>query len=120
MAERRVLGGHALPGDVSILEYSRDALAGPLRALDRVIDQIKTGAFDPDQTRSGRWVHGEPEGEDATSEAPTEGRHLTCACGAESSVASQYRYKGAEMLQCTGCGVRRAEFDAWTPAEREA
>ena len=29
MAERRVLGGHALPGDVSVLEYSRDALAGP-------------------------------------------------------------------------------------------
>ena len=36
--------------------YSRDALSGPLRALCELLHQVKTGAFDPDSTRSGRWL----------------------------------------------------------------
>ena len=56
LATRRILGVHALPGDVSVLEYSRDALSGPLKAFDGVMNQILSGRFNPDQTRSGRWV----------------------------------------------------------------
>ncbi len=52
---RRLLGGHAAHRDKSVLEYSRDALAEPLRLLGDVLDKISTGEFHPDATRSGRW-----------------------------------------------------------------
>ena len=53
---RRLLGGHAKPKDTSVLEYSRDALAGPLRDLGRVLDLVRSKRFQPDATRSGRWM----------------------------------------------------------------
>ena len=53
--DRRLLGAHARPGDLSVLEYSRDALAGPLMQLEKVLRLVREGAFDPDETRSGRW-----------------------------------------------------------------
>ena len=45
------------------MEYSRDALAGPLRELQKVLKLVKDGKFHPDETRSGRWSEdsGEPE-----------------------------------------------------------
>jgi len=52
---RRLLGGHVEAGDTSMLEYSRDALAGPLREVMALYERIKTGQFRPDVTRSGRW-----------------------------------------------------------------
>lgn len=52
---RRLLGGHIKPGEKSVLEYSRDGLAGPLRELDQVLESIRAGKFFPDATRSGRW-----------------------------------------------------------------
>jgi hypothetical protein len=56
--DRRLLGAHATPGDTSLLEYSRDALAGPLLRLHRVLRLVRRGDFDPDVTRSGRWRKG--------------------------------------------------------------
>eukprot|EP00974_Lingulodinium_polyedra_P063684 6149020-Lingulodinium_polyedra.AAC.1 len=41
---------------MSMLEYSRDALAKPLGELEAVFSWIRSGRFDPDQTRSGRRV----------------------------------------------------------------
>ncbi len=52
---RRLLGGHAANRDRSVLEYSRDALAEPLRQLGEVLDRVALGEFFPDATRSGRW-----------------------------------------------------------------
>ena len=52
---RRMLGGHADIRDRSMLEYSRDALAGPLEELAIMLERIAEGCFDPDTTRSGRW-----------------------------------------------------------------
>ncbi len=52
---RRLLGGHAAQRDRSVLEYSRDALAEPLRLMGEVLDKIAVGEFLPDATRSGRW-----------------------------------------------------------------
>lgn len=64
--DRRLLGGHATQGDTSLLEYSRDALAGPLYRLHRVLRLVGNGTFNPDETRSGRWLFGGPsEGLDA-------------------------------------------------------
>ena len=45
---RRLLGGHAKPKDTSVLEYSRDALAGPLRDLGRVLDLVRSKRFQPE------------------------------------------------------------------------
>jgi len=36
-----------------MLEYSRDALSGPMAALAEVLDSVTAGTFDPDATRSG-------------------------------------------------------------------
>ena len=41
------------------MEYSRDELAGSLRDLDRVLSAVRLGIFDPDATRSGRWIQDE-------------------------------------------------------------
>jgi hypothetical protein len=50
---RRILGYHSKPKDIMMLEYSRDALSGPLGALGEVLDCITNGSFDPDSSRSG-------------------------------------------------------------------
>ena len=55
LEDRRLLGGHARPGDRTVLEYSRDALAGPLRVVTQLYARIRCGDFAPDATRSGRW-----------------------------------------------------------------
>ena len=41
--------------DLTMLEYSRDALAAPLYTVSKVLSLIQEGRFDPDATRSGRW-----------------------------------------------------------------
>ena len=51
---RRLLGGHSRPKERMVLEYSRDALAGPLSSLSQVLLDIRRGSFDPDADRSGR------------------------------------------------------------------
>ena len=53
---RRLLGYHIKPGDVSMLTYSRDAVAGPLRELGGLLIEVRKGRFLPDASRSGRWL----------------------------------------------------------------
>ena len=55
LSTRRLLGQHALPHDKSVLEYSRDELAEPLRQMKELLAHIRSGRFRPDATRSGRW-----------------------------------------------------------------
>jgi len=52
---RRLLGYHVKPKDKSVLIYSRDALAKPLRELGGVLDSVRRGSFLPDSDRSGRF-----------------------------------------------------------------
>ena len=52
---RNILGYHSAGAAESSLLYARDALAGPLRALERVLVHVREGRFHPDDTRSGRW-----------------------------------------------------------------
>jgi len=37
----------------SVLTYSRDSLASPLRVLDTMLERIRQGTFSPNSTRSG-------------------------------------------------------------------
>ena len=53
---RRDLGSHVNPGDKSIAAYSRDAMAGPMMWVERMVDSVSKGAFMPDATRSGRFA----------------------------------------------------------------
>ena len=58
--DRRLLGYHVAPKSRSVLIYSRDALAGPLRELEKILKCIACGDFAPDADRSGRWVGERP------------------------------------------------------------
>ena len=49
---RSVLGHHALPAR-SVVTYSRELLAAPLRQLASVLKAVENGSFRPDCTRSG-------------------------------------------------------------------
>ena len=103
---RRTLGAHAVPGDKSVEAYSRDNLAAPLRELAKLLRVIRTGGFDPDSTRSGRWIHQPVEGREAPrleSCMPC-GQDLgsrpcfRCECGAWSHCGEPC------SIVCEGCG----------------
>lgn len=52
-AARRMLGYHSAGKDKSMIVYSRDAMAWPVRLMEEMIDQIVGGKFCPDESRSG-------------------------------------------------------------------
>ena len=52
---RRDLGGHIAPKEVSVAAYARDLLAHPLRELQKMLDAVRNGTFDPDATRAGAF-----------------------------------------------------------------
>ena len=54
-SHRRILGYHCAGRDKSLLTYSRDGAAEPLRCLCKVIGDVRDGRFLPDCTRSGRF-----------------------------------------------------------------
>jgi len=95
---RRLLGGHATEKDQSLLEYSRDALAGPLRDVELFYKRIAAGAFLPDATRSGRWA-----GEKAEDSASSDTSSATSAQQEEEEEAAD----AAEgLLQKSGAEAR--------------
>ena len=64
--ETQTLLSHHSTGALSTLAYSRDALSGPLRQFERLLKQIRLGAFSPDSTRSGYWTGGKSQGPEST------------------------------------------------------
>ena len=73
---RRLLGYHTASSDKSLLVYSRDAMAQPLRALVGIIEKVVAGSFNLDTTRSGMF---------ASAGAVDDG----CASSASSSCGSE-------------------------------
>jgi hypothetical protein len=53
---RRLLGHHLPPGDLSAINYSRDAMTAPLQAVVNLLSEIRSGTFQPDNPRSSRIV----------------------------------------------------------------
>ncbi|CAE7577017.1 unnamed protein product [Symbiodinium sp. CCMP2592] len=53
--DQTLLGYHSRGKSSSAMSYGRDSLAGPLRHLAKVLQDVKEGKFKPDSTRSGRW-----------------------------------------------------------------
>jgi hypothetical protein len=54
-SSRATLGYH-VEGAGSMLHYSRDEQAGPLRKLELVLRMVRAGDFHPDRTRSGYYL----------------------------------------------------------------
>ena len=64
LAVREILGAHVSHLQ-SVIRYSRDALAEPLRVMARMLAEIRNGRFMPDTTRSGYFaVPAEPSTEE--------------------------------------------------------
>ena len=53
---RRLLGYHVAPKDSTMVIYSRDALADPLRQLVSLLQEVAANKFQPDLTRSGMML----------------------------------------------------------------
>ena len=53
---RKLLGAHVDKDDMSMTTYARDAMAGPLGKLRLVLEAIQERRFNPDASRSERWV----------------------------------------------------------------
>ena len=103
---RRTLGGHAIPGDRSVEEYSRDVLAEPLRQLGLLLEQVRQGKFSPDSSRSGRWQRGHAKIDTtkglecvACQKAITDGTCFECPCGQHVHDREPCTYV------CTTCGL---------------
>ena len=52
----RLVLGHHVSGVRMALTYSRDAASRPIRVLERMLAEIRSGAFEPDASRSGRLL----------------------------------------------------------------
>jgi len=97
---RRKLGGHVKPADRSLVEYSRDEMSGPLREMDRVLDAIRRGTFEPDNTRSGRFVKDDSAPQALDSLLPSAATSVRSAAQSvsESSTSSSDSSSASEVV----------------------
>ena len=81
----RLLLGHHSPHELgSMITYSRDSMAAPLRALQELVDEIHSGVFLPDSTRSGYLAPaGKRRPAPPPHEGPAEGSGQSSPPGAE-------------------------------------
>ncbi|CAE7637842.1 unnamed protein product, partial [Symbiodinium microadriaticum] len=70
-SDQTTLGYHSKGKSSSAMSYGRDALAGPLRTLEKVLSDVREGKFKPDSTRSGRWQTQSSQTAAASSSAQT-------------------------------------------------
>ena len=89
-----LLGYHTSRVNLSTLSYSRDALAGPLRQLDGLLQAVRQKSFLPDSTRSGRWAVAPqptltlPATASSSSTVATAEAPAVAACAVETSSSS--------------------------------
>ena len=102
---RRLLGGHAAGKDKSMLEYSRDALAQPLRELEGLLEAVRIGKFRPDATRSGRWSGAAASGP-AVPVAPA-----TPPAASEGAGPLEAARGASENTECASCRLDLDEGD---------
>ena len=82
---RRTLGYHTAGKDKSLVIYSRDEMATPLRKLTEMILAIKTNQFYPDRTRSGYFATAGGEGEDPCEDDKDDSLSLVSDATSETS-----------------------------------
>ncbi len=96
-----------------MLEYSRDAMGPPLRALDSILESVRSGEFLPDSTRSGRFA---PERRTVSASSSHEDLRGCCSCAAQFSSletpdkcdSCQKEVHGTPPCigECAACGLR--------------
>ena len=108
---RRILGGHSDPKDRSMLEYSRDALAGPLQEMIEVFGKIFSEEFDPDSTRSGRWKPTAAAAESASGSAMArpDDEQAEAASSSASSEASEDLHDDEEAEETTPVDIPKKD-----------
>ena len=104
---RRTLGYHMKPGDRMPILYSRDAIAAPLRDLERVLGAIRSDGFRPDLTRSGYFVRG--VGEDARQGLNHADDRYSDVSSSEASIDNDDRDKDLEAEEL----AQDAVLDEW-------
>ena len=103
LSERETLGYHSSGAAQSALLYSRDALAGPLRSLGRVLDHIRELRFFPDQTRSGRWAGLMQKQKQAANEMiPVDGNIDLREADGDGAISSPDRLTDIESIDSLG------------------
>eukprot|EP00435_Cladocopium_sp_Y103_P061868 s616_g23.t1 len=121
IACRRLLGYHVDPTTKTCLVYSRDAAAGPLRELDKVLGWIRRLEFDPDSTRSGYFNVIGPQhpnndetedldgaelsasdSEDSADDEPDEEQHRILEAAVDDVVGEWSEHSTLEGLQLEG------------------
>ena len=85
-SDQTLLGYHSRGKSGSSLSYGRDALAGPLRTLEKVLQDVRESKFRPDSTRSGRWQPS--SGSTATSLEPSRSTAQQAAQSSSDSASS--------------------------------
>ena len=88
---RQLLGYHLDPKEVSVMTYSRDCLAKPLRQLVDVLRDVRNAKFHPDLTRSGYKAN--PSGS-ASHEFVEEGCSSSREQSGGTSVVARQRRQG--------------------------
>lgn len=73
---RKALGYHIDSNELSMMTYSRDAMARPLRKLEAMLAEVRLGTFLPDESRSGRLVSKPLEEASGESDLRRELTHL--------------------------------------------
>jgi hypothetical protein len=101
LAHRTQVGYHSSEAAETALLYSRDALASHLRTLHEVLLHVRAGRFNPDVTRSGRWMIQDVDEldhavEGSVYEEPESKHH--CDSNFNASSSSDHSYAFAETL----------------------
>ena len=81
-----------------VLLYSRDAAAAPLRCLEGILADIRSGRFMPDNTRSGYFVE-VPVGEAGQSQALEELDTMSDPSDSEDSQDEEDAYVGHQATE---------------------
>lgn len=98
---RRLLGYHSEGKDKSLLTYSTNGLAGPLRLLCNMLNDVKSGAFLPDSTRSGRFPIENPEHDEGREDAKSDASSSS-SDGSENESEADFETKEAAIAGVVG------------------
>lgn len=82
--DRLCLGYHSNPMRMALV-YSRDASSRPLALLERLLEEIRLGIFQPDNTRSGRLQTGTQELSAGAMDLGVDSRNAANICKVENA-----------------------------------
>ena len=114
---RRDLGYHIARHSRSVPTYSRDYQAAPMRRLEAVLSAIDSRAFDPDETRSGRFKRARAgDGVSKVGEKAAERKWVVARLYSKLHV----RKEGTDKSCCGRADVTKPAFAVYVDVPRKA